>query len=157
MALRRAQYCMPIIDDILPQLTGAKVFSIVDSEVGFWHLKLDDESSRLTTFETPFGRFRWLRLSFGVSPAPETFQACVCAALSGLKNVACIADDVLIAGSGETEAEAMEDHNRNLRALLDRCRQKGIKLNRQELKLNRSTTIFCSHELTRNGVKPTPL
>ena len=67
---------MPTIDDVLPQLADAKVFSTVDARDGFWHVSLDDESSRLTTFETPFGRYRWLRqrLRFGVSPAPEIFQ-----------------------------------------------------------------------------------
>ena len=48
----------------------------------------------------------------------------------------------------------MADHNRNLRALLDRCRERGIKLNINKLKLNRPTTVFCGHELTRRGVQP---
>jgi len=112
-ALKRARYRMPTIEDVLLQLAGAKVFSTVDAKDGFWHLKLDDESSRLTTFETPFGRYRWLRLPFGVSPAPELFQARMHDALAGLKGIACIADDILIAGSGDTEAEAIADHNRN--------------------------------------------
>ena len=153
-ALRRAHYPMPTIDDVLPQLSGAKIFSTVDAKDGFWHLKLDDESSHLTTFETPFGRYKWLRLPFGISPAPELFQSRMHAALSGLKGIACIADDVLIAGAGETEAEASADHNRNLRALLDRCRERGIRLNRNKLKLNRPTTVFCGHELTKTGVHP---
>ena len=66
-ALQRATYYMPTIDDILPQLAGAKVFSTVDARHGFWHCKLDWESSLLTAFETPLGRFVWLRLPFGVS------------------------------------------------------------------------------------------
>ena len=144
---------MPTIDDVLPNLAGAKVFSTVDAKDGFWHLKLDDESSRLTCFESPFGRYRWLRLPFGISPSPELFQARIHSALVGLKGISCIADDILIAGSGDDEAAAMADHNRNLRALLQRCREKGIKLNKQKLKLNRDITIFCGHELTRNGVK----
>ena len=74
-ALKRAQYCTPTIEDVLPQLVGAKIFSTLDAKDGFWHLKLDDASSRLTTFETPFGRYRWLRLPFGISPAPEIFKS----------------------------------------------------------------------------------
>ena len=120
----------------------------------FWHLKLDDASSRLTTFETPFGRYRWLRLPFGISPAPEIFQARMHEALIGLKGIRCVADDILIAGMGETEAEAILDHNQNLCALMDRCRERGIKLNKQKLKLNRPSMVFCGHELTRRGVFP---
>jgi len=70
-ALKRAHYPMPTIDDVLPQLSGAKIFGTVDAKDGFWHLKLDDESSRLTTFETPFGRYSWFRVPFGVSPHPK--------------------------------------------------------------------------------------
>ena len=58
-ALKRARYRMPTIEDVLPQLAGAKVFSTVDvKELAFWTVRLDDESSQLTTFETPFGRYR---------------------------------------------------------------------------------------------------
>ena len=145
---------MPTIDDVLPQLAGAKVFSTVDVKEAFWTLKLDEKSSRLTTFETPFGRYRWLRLPFGISPSPEIFQSRMHEALSGLKGVACIADDILVAGYGENEAEATADHNKNMRMLLNRCREKGIKLNKKKLHLNRPSTTFCGHELTRDGVRP---
>ena len=58
-ALKRSVYMMPTIENILPQLKNAKVFSTVDMTKGFNHLCLDDESAALTTFETPFGRHRW--------------------------------------------------------------------------------------------------
>ena len=74
-ALKRSVYAMPTIDDILPQLAKANVFSIVDATPGFKHVKLDKESSALTTFEAPFFRYRWLRLPFRTSPSPEIFQA----------------------------------------------------------------------------------
>ena len=96
-----------------------------------------------------------MRAPFGASPVPEIFQAKIHSALTGLRGVGCIADDILIVGTGDTEAAAVADHhNRNLRALLDRCREKGIKLNKQKLKLNRDVTTFCGHELTRSSVRP---
>ena len=61
---------MPTINDVLPQLAKAKIYSTVDVRRGFWNVKLDTESSLLTTFETPFARYRWLCLPQGVSPAP---------------------------------------------------------------------------------------
>ena len=53
--LRRSHYPTPTIDEILPELAKAKVFSTVDVKNGFWHVELDEESSRLTTFNSPFG------------------------------------------------------------------------------------------------------
>jgi hypothetical protein len=47
-------YPLPTIDDLFPQLSISKVFSVVDAMNGFWHVHLDEESSYLTTFKTPF-------------------------------------------------------------------------------------------------------
>ena len=121
--LRRSHYPTPTIDDILLELVRAKVFSTVDVKNGFRHVELDDESSRLTTFNSPFGRFRWCRLPFGVSSAPEEFQRRLNYALEGLKGIRLIHDDILIFGEGATEEQALEDHDKNLDALMQKCRQ----------------------------------
>ena len=155
-ALRRCHYPMQTIDDILPQLAKARVFSTVDAKNGFWHLKLDKESSKLTTFESPFGRFRWLRLPLGVSPAPELFQARIHEALRGLQGIACIADDILIFGSGNNMNEARLDHDKNLLNLLERCRTTGLRLNKDKFQLNRETTTYMGYQLTANGLQPDP-
>lgn len=74
VALKRNQYPTPTIEDILPDLSKARIFSVFDAKDGFWHIQLDQASSFLTTFGTPWGRYRWLRMPFGISPAPEEFQ-----------------------------------------------------------------------------------
>ena len=73
-ALKRSHYPIPTIEEILPELSKAKVFSVADAKNGFWQVKLDQKSSFLTTFWTPFGRYRWLRMPFGISPASEEYQ-----------------------------------------------------------------------------------
>ena len=110
-ALKRAHYPMPVIDDLLPSLAKARVFSVCDLRSGFWHISLDEESSFLTTFATPFGRYRWLRMPFGITPAPEIFQNRLEAALSGFVGVKAIVDDLLVFGEGETVEKAIEQHN----------------------------------------------
>ena len=111
--LRRSHYPTPTIDEILPELSRAKVFSTVGAKNGFWHVELDNDSSRLTTFNSPFGRFRWLRLALGPCTAPEEFQRRLNHALEGLKGVRTIHNDILVFGEGYTEDEALEDHDRN--------------------------------------------
>ena len=66
-ALKRERYQLPILEDIMPELGQAKVFSTVDLRSGYWHCVLDEEASLLTTFATSFGRYRWCRLPFGLS------------------------------------------------------------------------------------------
>ena len=152
-ALLRDHYPMPTIDDVLPNLTKAKVFSTTDARCAFWHLEMDDASSLLTTFETPFGKYRWLRMPYGVSPAPEIFQRRMHETLAGLKGVACIADDILIYGCGDTQEEAQRDHDANVRQLLTRCREKNLKLNKSKFQLNRTSVPYMGHVLTNNGLK----
>lgn len=77
-------------------------------------MELDEESSRLTTFQTPWGCYRWHRMPFEITPALEIFQMKLDQDLENLKGVCKIADDTLITGQGDTEREADEDHNRNL-------------------------------------------
>ena len=68
---------------------------------------LTDESTMLTTFNSPFGRFRWCRLPFGESPAPEEYQRRLNHASEDLKGVFPIHDDILIYGEGTTDEEAL--------------------------------------------------
>ena len=72
--LKRNHYPLPVIDDLLPELSKAKVFSVVNAKNEFWHVQLDTDSSFLTTFGTPWSRYHWTRMPFRISPAPEEFQ-----------------------------------------------------------------------------------
>ena len=108
--------------NIQTSLEKSWVFSKVDLKEGFLQVELDEESSKLTVFQTPWGRYRFHRMLFGITPAPEIFQMKLDQNLEGLKGVFKIADDILITGQGEIEREADEDHDRNLKSLLDRCR-----------------------------------
>ena len=62
------------IDDIITQLAGSKVFSTLDAGSGYFQIKLSENSSRLTTFNTPFGRYRYLRMPVGAKCSTEVFQ-----------------------------------------------------------------------------------
>jgi len=109
---------MPILDEILPTLSNARIFSVLDAKDGFHQVKLDEESSYLTAFWTPFGRYRYLRMPFGISSAPEEFQRRMHVICQDLPGVAMIADDVLVYGCGATEEEYRKDHDANLQRLL---------------------------------------
>ena len=73
-AIRREHYPIPTLEEVVASTPGAKVFSRIDAKSGFLHIKLEYESSLLTTFNTPIGRYRWLRLPFGIKSAPEIYQ-----------------------------------------------------------------------------------
>ena len=85
----REVHPMPKMDTTLAQLSGATVFSKLDANSGFWQIPLAKESKLLTTFITPYGRFCFNKLPFGISSAPEIFQRHMNNVLSGLPGVLC--------------------------------------------------------------------
>ena len=110
----------------------------------------------LTTFNTPFGRFRWLRMPFGISTAPEEYQRRQDQAVEGLPGVLSIADDILVYGEGDTEENAIQDHDQKLTALMKRCRERRLVLNKDKLRLREKEVRFVGHLITADGLKPDP-
>ena len=134
-ALQRENYPMPTIKEVASLLHGAKVFTSLDVSNGFWHVVLDEESSFCTTFNTPFGRYRWKRMPFGIRSAPEVFQRKMHELIEGLRGVEVIADDSVVVGYGELWQSAIKDHDRNLLSFLQRCDERGVHLNSDKLQL----------------------
>ena len=71
--IMRSHYPLPTIEEVTTRLRNAKVFSVLDAKTGFWQVKLTEATSYLTTFNTPFGRYRWRRMPFGISSAQEVW------------------------------------------------------------------------------------
>ena len=95
-AIKKEHYPMKIVEDITHQLAGAKFFSTLDASNGFWSIVLDQDSSRLTTFNTPFGRYRYKRLPFGISSAPEVFQKRMSQIFENIEGCDVIMDHILV-------------------------------------------------------------
>jgi hypothetical protein len=83
----------------------------------------------LTTFNTPFGRYRFCRLPFGLKSSQDEFQHKIDESFEGLSGIVAIVDDILVLGCTQ------EEHDNNLRAVLERSREKGVKLNEDKLEV----------------------
>ncbi|GFR99333.1 Pol polyprotein [Elysia marginata] len=83
-AIQREKYIIPTFDNIIHELRGSTIFSKLDAQSGFWQIPLNPETSKLTTFITPYGRFFMKRLPFGISSAPEIFMRVVSEILEGI-------------------------------------------------------------------------
>ena len=86
----------------------------LDANSSFWQIPLSEESRLLTTFITPFGRYAFNKLPFGISSAPEIFQRCMNRIVQGLEGVVCQMDDILVFGKDEGE------HRKRLAKVLKR-------------------------------------
>lgn len=117
-AIKREHYPLLTVEEVVSHMPNAKYFSVLDDNQGFWQIKLDHESSKLCIFNIPIGRYRFLRLPFRISSAPEVFQRAVAQMIEDLEGVVNITDDLLV------WRDSKEEHENSLKRLLDRL--KGV-------------------------------
>ncbi|UYV72120.1 K02A2.6-like [Cordylochernes scorpioides] len=148
--VKREHYLIPSVEYTLAQMGGTKLFSKLDANSGFWQIPLSEESSSLTTFLTPFGRYRFKRLPFGISSAPEVFQRKMSNLLESQSGVNCHMDDIVIWGATQ------EEHNERLRCVLRKLQDSGLTLNKEKCIFSVKEIKFLSHLITERGVLPDP-
>ena len=148
-AIMRPHHPLKTVDDIASDIPGATVFSKLDAKSGFWHIPLDDKSSFYTTFNTIFGRYRFLRLPYGVTSGSEVFQETADVMMEGYP-CKVIVDDILVYGRDKTE------HDRNLKIVLDRCREIDLHLNIHKCKFRLSSIGYVGNVFTSKGLLPDP-
>jgi hypothetical protein len=149
-ALERNPYHSKTVDEIMGELNGAKFFTLVDAAQGYWHVPLDEESSRLCTFNTPWGKYRWNRLPFGLKVSSDVFQERLDAVTRTVQGATGIADDCLAIGS------SMEDHDVALLTLLETARLNGIKFNARKMQFRTRSCTFFGQMLTDKGLQIDP-
>ena len=132
--IRRERYPMMTIEEVVASIPQAKVFSVLDATSGYWQVKLDEASSKLCTFNTPYGRYRFTRLPFGIKSAPEVFQQCMSELFEDIEGVKAIVDDLLIWGKDDGE------HDARLKQVLNRACE--VNLEEMPNKTGRSTLCW---------------
>ena len=146
----RERHILPSVEQTLAQLKGAKVFTKLDANSGFWQIKLSEKSALLTTFITPMGRYCFNRLPFGITSAPEFYQKKISHILSGLPGVVCMIDDILIFG------QSQQEHDHRLESVLNRINQAGITLNPEKCEFSKRSVKFLGHVIDEAGIHPDP-
>lgn len=81
---------MKSIDEVASESARAQIFSVLDAGNAFWQIPLDEESSKLVTFNSPYGRYMFNRLPFEISSAPEVFQKRISQIFEGMGGSKCI-------------------------------------------------------------------
>ncbi|KAJ8707675.1 hypothetical protein PYW07_011352 [Mythimna separata] len=145
----RPVFPIPKVQNTLSRLKGAKYFSKIDATAGFHQICLDEESRKLTTIITPFGRYIYNRLPFGLNCAPEYFSMKFSNLFSDL-NVAIHMDDILVFQPSK------ESHDQMLREVLKRLHKEGITINKSKCVFGVKEVCYLGHIINQEGVKVDP-
>jgi hypothetical protein len=147
-AINRERHPIPTVDEILYQMNGGEVFTKLDMNPGFHQIELE-EDSREITFVTHKGLYRYKRLMFGINGAPEKYQQVVSQVFHDIEGVQNISDDIVVFGSSK------EEHNKRLKQVLNRIREKRLTLNKDKCEFSMDKITFMGHVLSKNGIGPT--
>ncbi|UYV83527.1 K02A2.6-like, partial [Cordylochernes scorpioides] len=148
--VQREVHPMPVVEHMLGQLGEARFFSKLDANSGFHQIPLSPDCQHLTTFSTPFGRYKYCRMPFGISLAPEYFQRVMSIILQGMDGVMCYLDDILIFASDS------KTHDRILRLVLRKLKEAKVTLNKAKCVFGVPRINFLGHILDEDGIRPDP-
>ena len=149
-AILREYHPIPVVEDIVPDLKGSDLFSKLDLKDGYWHIKLTEESSYLTTFNTPFGKFRYSCLPFGLCVSQDVFQRKVDETYGSCEGTISISDDLTCHGKGA------EQHDMRLHKAMEQTRRANLCLNYDKLIVKQSGVKFFGNIYNLEGVRGDP-
>ena len=150
-AIKRTPHHTPTLDEITHQFAGSTLFSKLDARHGYWSVTLDEESSFVTTFNSPgYGRYRFKRLPFGLNISQDVFQQRMDMILERCPGATGIADDVAVYGINE------EEHDKNLINLMHVAREYGLVFNYDKCDIKQPSISFFGQIYDKDGVRPNP-
>ena len=141
---------LPKIDEMYVKLKGAKVFSTIDLRSGYHHIALGKSSRAKTTFATPFGKYEFLMVPFGLAQAPAYFQLLMNKVLKGLKFAMTYLDNIIIFSQDELQ------HLEHLEIVFSCLREVGLKMKRSKCDFFKSEIHYLGHLISPEGISPLP-
>ena len=140
-AILRERYVIPTPADVQSQLSGKRLFSVINIKHNYWHAGLSKESSYLPIFHTPWERNQFCRMPFGICSASEVTQKRNEIIFGNIKGVYVIADDIVVAAKNEKE------HGAIILSLLNRAK-KGVCFYRDKIKFIVNSIRYMEHLVT---------
>ena len=139
---------IPTVEEVAHEFTNLQYFTKLDACHGYWSIVLDEESSVLTTFNSPYGRYHFLHLPFCLVCSQDIFQKKMDHFLEECPGCIRIADDITIHGC--TKAE----HDAHLHNLMQVAHKYGVVFNPQKMHVKAQAINFFGCLYDAKGVHP---
>ena len=137
-------------EDVQHSFRNGQYFSTLDAKSGYWTKQLDEQSQLLTAFNTPFKKYCFVRLPFGLSASSEIFCEHMDRILAGIPGTFPCADDVKVQGSSE------ERHDIHLLETVEKARKAGLKFNPNKCFIKKQQIEYFGRIINPQGVQPCP-
>lgn len=147
------RYPMPLIDDQLDVLRDAKIFSTIDLKNGFFHVAMEKESQKYTTFTTYNGQYKFLRVPFGLCNSPAVFQRFINQVFRKLIKDGIVfpyLDDIIIPARDFNEA--LE----RLKLVFQTASEYNLSINFKKCQFLQSHVEYLGHVIGHGEVRPSP-
>ena len=142
----RNEYPLPTIDEILSNIKGFNLASVIDLSIGYLSIPLTEETKELLIITTPFGFYECQSLSMGVIPATEIFQARM---VDIFQPMMAMKPDPYIDGILHCKGDTFNEHLDGLNEILRRLKEAGIQVNLAKSKLCAKNVNFWASHLVR--------
>ena len=149
--IKRKPYPIPKIQDILLKLEGFQFASSLDLNMGYYHIELTPNASKLCTVIFPWGKYEYLRLPMGLCNSPDIFQEKVNELFNELEYVRAYIDDILVLLSKEGE---FDEHVVQLEKVFTLLQGAGLKVNMSKSFFAKEELEYLGYWITREGVQP---
>ena len=146
--LKRCPHKIPTLEELNPEFAEARVYSKMDAKSGYWLIHLDETSQELTTVRTPFGRYCYRRLLFGLCVSQDLFWQAMDRILTRCPGCVGIADYVIIHGRNN------EEHDRNLMRLMQVASEEGLFFNLKKCVIKTNEIAFFGSAYGQDGIRP---
>ena len=146
-ATKRHHHHLPTTEEILSKLSNGKVFTKLDASCGYWQIPVDAESSKLLTFNTPFGRHCFKKMPYGLHSAPEVFQGTILNILCGIENAENSQDNIIV------WRKDVHSHNETFKNVFKKIRSHGLKLNKSKYSIAVNELVFLGHVISRKNFR----
>jgi hypothetical protein len=134
----------------LQKLEGFCFATSLDLNMGYYHIELTPNSSRLCTIVLPWGKYEYLRLPMGLCNSPNIFQEKMSELMVGLEFARAYIDDLLVVSKG-----SFNTHLEHLEQVLTRLAEAGLKINASKSHFCCSELEYLGYLINRKGVRPT--
>ena len=149
-AVQRQHFSVPTIEQLFAKIGKARYFCSLDAASGFYQIPLSTAASYLCTMATPRGRYRYLRLPFGLKSAPEVYLQTMFDLFGDLPGVLIYFDDFLVTG------ETQEELHANLEKVFLRCRLHNLKLQLKKCRFFLQELPWLGHVIGQGTLRPDP-